>query len=84
MNPLLKISVGLNMLLANADLETQMDDKERQNLFHMALICNLAVSALDDIAMKDDHGSVHSESRSGIVNPERNETTMIAKYFSIK
>ena len=65
MNPLLKISVGLNMLLANTELETLMDDKERENLFNMAVMCNLAVSSLDEISVFKGKAGAHCSSPSG-------------------
>ena len=79
MNPLLKISVGLNMLLANTELETLMDDKERENLFNMAVMCNLAVSSLDEISAFKGKGGAHCSSPSG----NSRTYTVIKNYFHI-
>ena len=46
----MSISVGLNLLLAAADSEADIDIRGRENLSRMALACNMALGALDDMA----------------------------------
>ena len=49
-----------------------MDDKERENLFNMALMCNLAVSSLDDISALKGNAGANCASRSGNIRASAN------------
>lgn len=60
------------MLLSNTELEILMDDKERENLFNMALMCNLAVSSLDDISALKGNAGANCASRSGNIRTSAN------------
>ena len=52
--PLLEISVGLNILLESVNKEVVMDVEGKKNLSRLALACNMAVNALDDMAYSDE------------------------------
>ena len=52
--PLLEISVGLNILLAAVNKDSVMDVEGKKNLSRLALACNTAVNALDDMAYSDE------------------------------
>lgn len=52
--PLLEISVGLNILLASVNKEAVMDVEGKNNLSRLALACNTAINALDDMAYEDE------------------------------
>jgi hypothetical protein len=52
--PLLEISVGLNIFLASANQAMDIDEAGRKNLSRIALACNMAVNALDDMAYSNN------------------------------
>jgi hypothetical protein len=50
----LEISVGLNIFLASANQAMDIDEAGRKNLSRIALACNMAVNALDDMAYSNN------------------------------
>ena len=60
--PLLEISVGLNILLAAVNKDSVMDAEGKKNLSRLALACNTAVNALDDMAYSDECHFSHLDS----------------------
>jgi hypothetical protein len=59
--PLLEISVGLNIFLASANQAMDIDEAGRKNLSRIALACNMAVNALDDMAYSNNCFAARTE-----------------------
>lgn len=59
--PLLEISVGLNIFLASVNQAMDIDEAGRKNLSRIALACNMAVNALDDMSYSNNCFTVPTE-----------------------
>jgi hypothetical protein len=77
--PLLEISVGLNIFLASANQAMDIDEAGRKNLSRIALACNMAVNALDDMAYSNNIFAAPTET-----GKKRREKTRRGENFILK